>query len=106
MSMPTFKRLPLINNHRNESLIIPCFFLEFSRSIAKLVDEIRIFQETSYSFDVDSSLPGQLKQRIEEFSSQDIHVLAARHSSNYHQLSSDKGRKFTSTFQKMRAGLH
>ncbi|XP_030841143.1 uncharacterized protein LOC584262 isoform X1 [Strongylocentrotus purpuratus] len=76
------------------------------RSIAKLVDGIRIFQETSYSFDVDSSLPGQLKQRIEEFSSQDIHVLAARHSSNYHQLSSDKGRKFTSTFQKMRAGLH
>ncbi|XP_041477045.1 uncharacterized protein LOC121425125 [Lytechinus variegatus] len=76
------------------------------RSIAKLVDEIRIFQEASYSFDVESSLPGQLKQRMDEFSSQDIHVLAARHSSNYHQLSSDKGRKFTSTFQKMRAGLH
>ncbi|XP_071508607.1 uncharacterized protein [Diadema antillarum] len=77
------------------------------RSIAKLVDQIRMFQEHSYSFELDPGLEGLLRQRMEEFSSQDIHVLAARHSSNYHQLSSDnKGRKLASAFQKMTVGRH
>ena len=82
------------------------FVYLFIRSIAKLVDQIRMFQEHTYSFEIDPSMEGLLRQRMEEFSSQDIHVLAARHSSNYHQLSSEKSRKISSTFQKMRAGLH
>ncbi|XP_022080573.1 uncharacterized protein LOC110973789 isoform X2 [Acanthaster planci] len=77
------------------------------KSIAKFVDQIRVFQEHAFTFDPNKELQDLLRQRILECCDQDIHVLAARHSSNFHQLQSDKSsRRLQNAFQKVRATLH
>ncbi|XP_038045530.1 uncharacterized protein LOC119720079 [Patiria miniata] len=77
------------------------------KSIAKFVDQIRVFQEHAYTFDANRELQDLLRQRVLESCDQDIHVLAARHSSNVHQLQSDKSsRRLQNAFQKVRATLH
>ncbi|XP_033632946.1 uncharacterized protein LOC117294583 [Asterias rubens] len=77
------------------------------RSIAKFVDQIRTFKEHAFNFDSNQELQDLLKVRILECCDQDIHVLAARHSSNFHQLTSDKSsRRLQNAFQKVRATLH
>ncbi|KAJ8025439.1 Kinase non-catalytic C-lobe domain-containing protein 1 [Holothuria leucospilota] len=77
------------------------------KAIGELVDQIRIFQQCRYTLEPDEQLQGLLQSRIDEFQSTDIQILAASNTSNFHQLSSEKGsKKFQNALQKVKANLY
>ena len=78
----------------------------FSRSIAKLIDHIRLFQDNLYDYEPDTTLQDLMKQKVAGFNNMDIQVLASQNSSNFHQLSSNKGgRRLQNAFQRVKANL-
>ena len=56
-----------------------------------MVDQIRIFKQYPYPFEVDYEIREALQRRIKEFSQHDLHMLAAQQSGNYTKSSSGSG---------------
>ncbi|XP_072042555.1 uncharacterized protein [Amphiura filiformis] len=76
------------------------------KSIAKLIDLIRLFQDKVYDLEPDVTFQELLKQRADEFHHDDIQVLAAHNNLNFHQLSSNKGgRRLHNALQRVKANL-
>ncbi|XP_033122474.1 uncharacterized protein LOC117121388 isoform X2 [Anneissia japonica] len=76
------------------------------KCIAKLVDQIRIFQEHAFTFEPDNELQHLLRQRILQMSDHDIHSLAAQYSANFHQLASEQNsRRFKIALKKVKTTL-
>ncbi|XP_071948601.1 uncharacterized protein [Antedon mediterranea] len=73
------------------------------KSIAKLVDQIRVFQNHTFTFESDAELQELLQKRILQMNDHDIHSLAAQHSANFHQLASEKSsNRFKVAFKKVK----
>ncbi|XP_078669313.1 kinase non-catalytic C-lobe domain-containing protein 1-like isoform X3 [Branchiostoma floridae x Branchiostoma belcheri] len=74
------------------------------RSIARLIDQIRLFKEHRFQFEADNELQQLLWQRIQEFRGHDLQMLASEHVTNYHQLSGEKNsRKFHDALRRVKA---
>uniref|UniRef100_A0A4W3KC25 Protein very KIND n=1 Tax=Callorhinchus milii TaxID=7868 RepID=A0A4W3KC25_CALMI len=74
------------------------------RKIAKVVSQIRAFQENPYVFTPDSEMQMYLRHRISHFSEVDIHVLAAENKTNFYQSSNElHSRKIQDTLRKVKA---
>uniref|UniRef100_UPI00398F1D04 kinase non-catalytic C-lobe domain-containing protein 1 n=1 Tax=Pristiophorus japonicus TaxID=55135 RepID=UPI00398F1D04 len=74
------------------------------RKIAKVISQIRAFQEKTYIFTPDLELQTHLRQQISNFSEADIHVLAAENKTNFYQSSTEwHSRKIQDTLRKMKA---
>ncbi|XP_048465195.1 kinase non-catalytic C-lobe domain-containing protein 1 [Rhincodon typus] len=74
------------------------------RKIAKVISQIRAFQEKHYMFIPDLELQAHLRQQISHFSEVDIHVLAAENKTNFYQLPSEgHSRKIHDTLRKVKA---
>ncbi|XP_064601889.1 kinase non-catalytic C-lobe domain-containing protein 1-like isoform X2 [Liolophura sinensis] len=57
------------------------------RSLAQMIDQIRMFKDQTYQCDLDSDLYDILRHRIRELSCQDLQELAYQHDTNYHKVS-------------------
>ncbi|CAH1783767.1 unnamed protein product [Owenia fusiformis] len=57
------------------------------RSIAKVINQIRIFKEHTYTFESDPDLQDSLRQRMREFREHDLQTLALQQETNYHKPS-------------------
>ncbi|XP_027975823.1 LOW QUALITY PROTEIN: kinase non-catalytic C-lobe domain-containing protein 1 [Eumetopias jubatus] len=74
------------------------------RNIAKVVSQVRAFQENPYTFAPDPKLQSYLKQRIARFSGADISILAADNRASFHQITSEKhSRKIQDKLRRMKA---
>ncbi|XP_043374821.1 kinase non-catalytic C-lobe domain-containing protein 1 isoform X3 [Dermochelys coriacea] len=74
------------------------------RNIAKVVSQVRAFQENPYTFTTDFKLQSYLKQRIAHFTDADISALAADNCANFHQIPAEKhSRKIQDTLRRMKA---
>ena len=73
------------------------------RSVARLVDQLRLFKQMRYAFQTDEELKDRLKQRIQECKKENLHALASENASNFHLSSSHGSRKFHDAFKKMKA---
>ncbi|XP_067909436.1 kinase non-catalytic C-lobe domain-containing protein 1 [Heterodontus francisci] len=74
------------------------------RKIAKVVSQIRAFQEKLYVFTPDLELQTHLRQQIYNFSGADIQVLAAENKTNFYQSSTEwHSRKIQDTLRKVKA---
>ncbi|KAK3750771.1 hypothetical protein QZH41_004499 [Actinostola sp. cb2023] len=73
------------------------------RSIARLVDQIRLFKQMRYAFEANDELAYRLRARILECREENLHALAAENSTNFHLSSSQSSRKFQEAFKKMKA---
>ncbi|XP_078421048.1 kinase non-catalytic C-lobe domain-containing protein 1 [Cetorhinus maximus] len=74
------------------------------RKIAKVISQIRAFQENPYMFTPDLELQAHLRQQIAHFSEVDIHVLAAENKTNFYQSSTEwHSRKIQDTLRKVKA---
>lgn len=85
------------------SLINFALFSFNYRSVARLVDQLRLFKQMRYAFQVDEDLKARLKQRIRESKNENLHALASENASNFHLSSSHGSRKFHDAFKKMKA---
>ena len=74
----------------------------YYRSIAQVIDQVRVFREHMYGFEADHAVQDALRHRIREMNSQDIHVLASQHEINYQKMS---GTGITGAFRKMKEKL-
>lgn len=79
-------------------LVCVCF-----RSIARLVDQIRLFKQMRYAFETNDHLAARLRARIVECREENLHALAADNAANFHLSSSQSSRKFQEAFKKMKA---
>ncbi|XP_078079037.1 kinase non-catalytic C-lobe domain-containing protein 1 [Mustelus asterias] len=74
------------------------------RKIAKVISQVRAFQEEPYLFTADPELQAHLRQRINNFSKADIHVLAAENKTNFYQSSTEwHSRKIQDALRKVKA---
>ncbi|XP_078269828.1 kinase non-catalytic C-lobe domain-containing protein 1 isoform X2 [Rhinoraja longicauda] len=74
------------------------------RKIAKVISQIRAFQEKPYAFSTDLELQTRLRQQISHFSDVDVHGLAAENKHNFYQSSTERhSRKIQDTLRKMKA---
>lgn len=73
------------------------------RSVARLVDQLRLFKQMRYAFQTDEEMKARLKQRILECKNENLHALASENASNFHVSSSHGSRKFHDAFKKMKA---
>ncbi|NXA42292.1 KNDC1 protein, partial [Eudromia elegans] len=74
------------------------------RNIAKVVSQVRAFQENPYTFAPDFKLQSYLRQRITHFKDADISALAADNCTNFHQIPAEKhSRKIQDTLRRMKA---
>ncbi|XP_067858527.1 kinase non-catalytic C-lobe domain-containing protein 1 [Heptranchias perlo] len=74
------------------------------RKIAKVISQIRAFQEKPYMFTPDLELQTHLRQQIYHFSEVDIHVLAAENKTNFYQSPTEwHSRKIQDTLRKVKA---
>lgn len=74
------------------------------RNIAKVVSQVRAFQENPYMFTPDHRLQSCLKHRIAYFNDADISTLAADNYANFHQIPAEKqSRKIQDTLHRMKA---
>lgn len=64
-----------------------------------MIDQIRIFKDHIYGFEIDEDTQEALIQRIREFSGQDIHFIASQNDTNYTKVSSGG---LGATFRKMK----
>lgn len=85
--------------YENLTLLIIFFF----RSIARLIDQIRLFKQMRYAFEANDDLAARLRARIVECREENLHALAAENSANFHMSSSQSSRKFQEAFKKMKA---
>ncbi|XP_023930063.1 protein very KIND isoform X2 [Lingula anatina] len=69
------------------------------RSIATVIDQIRIFKKQTYPFEPNRELQESLRNRMLEYSEHDLHALAAQHETNFHKISSGK---LQGAFKKMK----
>lgn len=63
---------------------------------------MRIFKNHLYGFDPDLDVQEVLIQRMQEFSDQDVHLIASQHDTNYHRMSSGG---IVGAFRKMKGKL-
>ncbi|XP_032889528.1 kinase non-catalytic C-lobe domain-containing protein 1 isoform X5 [Amblyraja radiata] len=74
------------------------------RKIAKVISQIRAFQEKPYMFTPDLELQTHLRQQISNFSDVDVHALAAENKHNFYQCPTERhSRKIQDTLRKMKA---
>ncbi|XP_074856530.1 kinase non-catalytic C-lobe domain-containing protein 1 isoform X2 [Carettochelys insculpta] len=74
------------------------------RNIAKVVSQVRAFQENPYTFTPDLKLQSYLKERIAYFNDADISALAADNSANFHQVTAERhSRKIQDTLRRIKA---
>ncbi|XP_060697767.1 kinase non-catalytic C-lobe domain-containing protein 1 [Hemiscyllium ocellatum] len=74
------------------------------RKLAKVISQIRAFQEKHYMFTPDLELQAHLRHQISHFSEVDIHVLAAENKTNFYQLPTEgHSRKIQDTLRKVKA---
>ena len=82
--------------------LIPFCAYDFSRSIAQVIDQVRIFREHMYGFEAHHAFQDSIRHRIREMNAQDIHLLASQHEINYQKMS---GSGITGAFRKMKGKL-
>ena len=51
-----------------------------------MIDQIRLFQQKRYEFEVDTELQNALTHRMQEFALQDLQTLASLHDTNYTKI--------------------
>ena len=72
------------------------------RSIAKVIDQIRVFRERRYMYIPDLEFQEAVGQRMQEFGQQDLHTLASLHDTNFHKMTSSR---IHGAFKRMRHKL-
>ncbi|XP_070541592.1 uncharacterized protein [Ptychodera flava] len=75
------------------------------RTIAKLVDQIRVFKEHSFNYEADPELQTLLHQRMMKFKGQDLHTLAAQQLSQFQLAGEKSSRKFHDALKRVKATL-
>ena len=99
--------MELVDRHRKKqesNIVILNSLVSFVfRSVARLVDQLRMFKQMRYAFQTDEELKERLKQRIDECKNENLHALASENASNFHLSSSHGSRKFHDAFKKMKA---
>nr|XP_033797744.1 kinase non-catalytic C-lobe domain-containing protein 1 isoform X4 [Geotrypetes seraphini] len=74
------------------------------RNIAKVVSQIRAFQEIPYALTPDPELQYYLEKRFAHFSEADISALAAENNTNYYPMPAEKhSRRIQDTLRRMKA---
>lgn len=74
------------------------------RNIARVVSQVRAFQENPYTFAPDTKLQSHLRQRLAHFSGVDISLLASDSRADPRQLASEKhSRRIQDKLRRMRA---
>jgi hypothetical protein len=64
-----------------------------------MVDQIRVYQQSMYDFEVDVSIQGAIQQRIQQLGQQDLAVLATQQQANIQRIQNKRGH---GAFKRMR----